>query len=84
MDLNVIPSWGVFKADILEAVWVLNLVFPPSEVAKPVPPSELVLVGWGYSIVQYFHSESVVAVVARVKFISVVEMCFCARCGKSD
>ena len=48
-------------------VWVLTEVFAPSEVGKPVLPSELVLVCWGYSEVEYFHSESVVAAVARVK-----------------
>ena len=48
--------------------------FSPSEVEKLVPPSDLVLVFWGYSEVEDFHSESVVAVVARVKFVSVVEM----------
>ena len=83
MDLDLDPSWLIWKALVLEVVWVMAEVVALSEVAKPVPPSELVLVGWGYSIVQYFHSESVVAVVARLKFVSVVEMCFCARCGKS-
>ena len=65
-------------------VWVLTEVFAPSEVGKPVLPSELVLVCWGYSEVEDFHSESVVAVAARVKFVSVAEMCFCEKCGQSD
>ena len=51
---------------------MLTELFSPLEVAKLVPPSELVC--WGYSEVGYFHSESVVAVAARVKFVSVVEM----------
>ena len=63
-------------------VWVLTEVFAPSEVGKPVLPSELVLVCWGYSEVEYFHSESVLAVVTRVKYVSVVEMLLYARCGK--
>ena len=63
---------------------MLTELFSPSEVVKPVPPSDLVLVCWGCFEVEYFHSESVVAVVARVKFVRVVEMCFCAKCGKSD
>ena len=53
---------------------MLTEVFAPSYVAKPVPPSELVLVCWGYFEVEDFYSESVVAVVVRVKFVSVVEM----------
>ena len=84
MDLDADPSWLIRKAEILEVVWVPTEVFVPSEVAKPVPPSELVLVCWGYFEVEDFHSESVVAVVVRAKFVSVVEVCFCARCGKSD
>ena len=31
---------------LLEVVWVLTVVFSPSEVAKLVPPSEMVLVLW--------------------------------------
>ena len=63
---------------------MMNEAFTPWEVEKSVPPLDMVLVCWGYSEVEYFHSESVVAVVARVKFVSVVEMCFCAGCGKYD
>ena len=63
---------------------MMTELFAPSEVAKPVTPFDMVLVCQGYSEVEYFHSESVVAVVARVKFVSVVEMCFCARCGQYD
>ena len=83
MDWNLDPSWVMWKAIVLEVVWVLNEVFVPSEVAKPGPPSELVLVCWGYLEVEDFHSESVVAVVVRIKFVSVVEMCLCVRFGKS-
>ena len=63
---------------------MLTEVFAPSEVEKTVPPLDLVLVCWRYSEVEDFHSESVVAVVARVKFVSVVGMCFCAECGQYD
>ena len=63
---------------------MLTEVFAPSEVSKTVPPSDMVLVCWGYSEVEDFHSESVVAVAARVKFVSVAEMCFCEKCGQSD
>ena len=62
MDLDLDPSWVMQKSAVLEVVWVLTEVFAPSEVTKPVPPSELVLVCWGYFEVEYFHSESVVAV----------------------
>ena len=55
-----------------------------SEVAKLVPPSDLLLVSWGYSDLEIFHFESVAAVVARVRFVSVVEMCFCEICGQSE
>ena len=84
MDLGLDPSWVMCKASVLELVWVLTEVFSLLEVAKTVPPSELVLACWGYFEVEDYHSESVVTVVPRVKFVSVVEMCFCARCGKSD
>ena len=47
-------------------------VVAPSEVLKPVTPLELVLVCWGYYEVEKIHSESVAAVVAMVKFVSVV------------
>ena len=63
---------------------MLDEVFATLEVVKPVLPSEMVLVFWGYSEVEDFHSESVVAVAARIKFVSVVEMCFCAKCGQYD
>ena len=53
------PSWAVWKDAILEAVWVLTDAFVTSEVAKLVPPSELVLVCCGYFEVEYFHSEFV-------------------------
>ena len=77
MDLNVDPIWIMCKAELLDVVWVMTEVFEPSEVAKPVPTSELVLICWGFLEVEYFHSESVVALVARVKFVSMVEMCIC-------
>ena len=63
----------VWEAALLEMVWVLTEVFAPSEVEKLVPTLELVLVCWGYFGVEDFHSVSMVAVVARVKFVSVVE-----------
>ena len=74
----------MWKDALLEAVRVLLNAFVTSEVVKPVPPSELVLVCWRYYEVEDLHSESMVAVVERVNFVSVVDMCFCARCGKSD
>ena len=74
----------MLKSALLEVVWVLTDVFKPSEVAKSVPSSELVLVCRGYFEVGDFHSKSVVALVAMVKFLSVDEMCFFARCGKYD
>ena len=58
----------MWKEVVLEVVWVPAKLVAPSEVAKPVPPSGLVLVCWGYSKPENFHSESVAAVVARVKF----------------
>ena len=84
MDMDLDPSYLMWNSAVLEVVWLLVEVVTPSEVVNPVPPLELVLVCWGYSEVEDFHSESVVAVMARVKFVSVVEICFCARCGKSD
>ena len=83
MDLDMYPIWVMRKSAVLKLMWVLTEVFAPSEVAKPVTPSELVLVCWGYFEVEAFHSKSVVAVVVREKFVSVVEVCFCEICGKS-
>ena len=74
----------MWKAEVFEVLWVLNGLFAPSEVTKPVPPSEMVLVCWGYFEVEYFHSESVVVLVVMVKFVSVAKMCFCAKYGKCD
>ena len=50
-------------------------VFAPLEVAKPVPPSELLLVCWGYFEVEDFHYDIVISLVVTVKFVSVAEMC---------
>ena len=82
MDLDLYPSWVMRKAVVLEVVWVPDEVFTSSEVAKIVPPPDLVLLYWGYFEVENFYSKSVLAVVARVKFVSVVEMCFCAKFGQ--
>ena len=49
-------------------------VVAPSEVAKLVLTSELLLVCWGYYNAEKFHSESVAAVLARVIFVSVVNI----------
>ena len=84
MDLDVDPSLMMRKVAVLEVVWVMTEVFAPSEVEKLVPPLELVLVCSGYFEVEDFHFESVVALVVMVKFVSLVEMFFCAKCGKSD
>ena len=78
MDLDLDPSWLMWKAIDLEMVWLLAELVALLEFAKLVPPSELVLVCWGYYEVEVFHSGSVVAVVARVKFVNIVEMFFCA------
>ena len=56
--------------------------FAPSEVVKPVLPSDLLLVCWGCFDVEEFHSEFVVALVEMINFVSVAEMCFFARCGR--
>ena len=48
MDLDLDPIWVMRKAVVLEVVSVLTEVFAHSEVAKPVPPSELLLVYWRY------------------------------------
>ena len=81
-SMNVDPIWGELKADLLEAVWVPNLVFAPSEVAKPFPPSELVLVCWWSFGVECFHFDSVGALGVMATFTSRAGMCFFARCGK--
>ena len=62
------------KAVLLEVVWLPDEVVSPWEFAKLVPPLELLLVCLGYSGPENFHSESMAAMVARVKFVSVVEM----------
>ena len=82
--MDVDPIWGVLKAALLEVLLVQIDAFSPSEVAKPVPTSELVLVCWGNFEVEYFHSEFVVALSVMVKFVSVDEMCLFAICGQFD
>ena len=72
MDLDLGPIWVMWKAVVLEVVWVPAYLVAPSEVAKLVPPSELLLVCWGYSDPENFHFESLAAVVTRVRFISYV------------
>ena len=84
MDLDLDPRWVMWKALVLEVMWVPSEVVAPSEVSKTCPPSELLLVCWGYSEPENFYSKSVVAVATRVKFVGVVEMCFYEICGKSD
>ena len=74
MDLDVDPSWVMWKAGFLEVVWVLTELFATLEVVKPVPPLEMVLVCWGCFELEDFHSEAVVAVVVRVNFFSMVDM----------
>ena len=74
MDLDMYPSWVMWKAVVLEVIWVPAEVIVPSEVAKLVPPSELLLVYWGYSYPKIFHFESVAAVVARVRCASVQDV----------
>ena len=61
-----------------------TIVFEPSEVAKQVPPSELVLVCLLSFGVEYFHFESVGALGVMAKFASGAGMCFLERCGKYD
>ena len=72
MDLDLNPRWVMWKAELLEMLRMLTDAFALSEVAKPVPPSEMVLVCWGYFEVDDFHSEFVVALVVMVQFVSVV------------
>ena len=43
MDLDLYPSWVMRKAVVLEVVWVPDEVFTSSEIAKIVPPPDLVL-----------------------------------------
>ena len=44
MDLDLDPIWVMWKAAVLEVVWVLDEVVLPSEVVKLVPSLELILV----------------------------------------
>ena len=50
----------MWKSTILKTFCLLYLVFSPSEVAKPVPPLEIVLVCCLFLVVEDFHSDSVV------------------------
>ena len=84
MELDVDSSWVMWKATVFEVVWVLTEVLTASKVVKPVQPSEMVLVCWGYFEVEDFHSESVLALVVMVNFVRMVEMCFCENCEQSD
>ena len=44
MGFDLGPIELMCKAEVLEVLWVMTEVVAPSEVVKPVPPSELVLV----------------------------------------
>ena len=72
------------KVALLEAVWVLTIVSAPSEVAKMVPTSDLVLVFWWFLVVEDSHFDSMVALGVTVKKLCGAKMCFFAKCGKSD
>ena len=74
----------MWKAAFLEAMWLLSLVFVPSEVVKPVPPLDMVMVCWWFLMVGDFHSDSVVSLGVMVKFVCRAELCFFVKCGKSD
>ena len=69
MYLDLDSSWVVWKAIVFEIVWVPDVVVAPSEVAKLIPPSKLLLLCWGYSDPENFHVESVAAVMARLRFV---------------
>ena len=56
----------MWKAVVLEVLWVPSKVVSPSEVDKSVPPLELILVCWEYYDPEKFHYESMVVVVVRV------------------
>ena len=56
----------MWKAVLLEVVWVTDGFVAPSEVEKLFTPSDLILVCWEYSDPEHFHFESVVAVLTRV------------------
>ena len=84
MGFGLYPSLVMWKVVVLELVWVPAELVAPSEVEKPVPTLGLILVFWGYSDPENFRSESMAAVVTRIIFVSVVEICFCEICGKSD
>ena len=62
----------------------MSLISVPSEVAQPVPPSELVLGCWIFLVVEYFYSESMVILGAIVIFASEAELYFFAKCEQSD
>ena len=80
MYLDLGPSWVMWKAVVLEVVWVPAYLVAPSDVEKLVLLSDMLPVCWGYSDPKNFHFESVTAVVARVRFASVVEVCFYLLC----
>ena len=44
MDFNVDTIWGILKADLLEEVWVMTIMFALSDIVKHVPPLEMMLV----------------------------------------
>ena len=54
MDLDLDPSWVMWKYVFLEVVWVPAEAVATSEFAKLVPSSELLLVSWVYSDPEIF------------------------------
>ena len=73
----------MFKYALLEALWLLTLVFAPSKVAKPFPPSDVALLCWLFLVVENFHLDSMVVLRVTVKFVCGSEMCFFVKCGQS-
>ena len=49
-----------------------------------VPTLYLVLVFWKVLVVEYFHSNSVVALGATVILVCRAELCFCAKYSQPD
>ena len=72
------PSWGMLKADILEVVWVMTLVFAPSEVENCFQPRI-----WSWCADDILVLKNVVALGVMVKFANGTEMCFFEKCGQS-
>ena len=74
----------MLKVDPLEALWVLTLMFEPSEVAQRFPTLDLVMRCWWFLVIGDFYSDSVVTLGEMVRYASEADLCYFEKCEQSN